>query len=182
MNTEELIAKKNITIHVDKNILLKIIDESDITDKYVSWLNNNEVMQYTEQRFKAHTKETTLKFVKEKLNSKFDLLFGIFFKNNHIGNIKLGPINWDSLEASISFFIGEKLFWGKGITTNVIKKLTEYGFNKLNIKKIKAGYYEENIASSKIFKKCGFKITSKKVKINNKNKKKFKILKIILEN
>ena len=39
------------------------------------------------------------KFVEEKLQSKFDFLFGIFLNNNHLGNIKLGPIDWEKGES-----------------------------------------------------------------------------------
>ena len=30
--------------------------------------------------------------------------------------------------------------------------------NKLDLKKINASYYEKNVASAKVFEKCGFKI------------------------
>ena len=36
--------------------------------------------------------------------------------------------------------------------------LFKYAMNKLDLKKINASYYEKNVASAKVFEKCGFKI------------------------
>ena len=101
----------------------KILKKSDVTPKYISWLNDYEVTQFTEQKYLKHNYESVLNFVIEKYKSEQDFLFGIFYKNSHIGNMKLGPIKWEHKSAEISFFIGEKDFWGKGIATKCIKKL-----------------------------------------------------------
>ena len=90
--------------------------------------------------------------------SEKDFLFGIFFKNSHIGNIKLGAIKWEHKSAEISYFIGEKEFWGKGITTKCIKKLVLFGTKELFLEKVNAGIYEHNIGSIKVLKNCGFQI------------------------
>ena len=97
-------------------------------------------------------------------------------KKKHIGNIKLGPINWKKLSTQISFFLGEESFWGKGIIPQVIKKLIEFASKKLNINEINAGYYEENFASAKVFEKCLFKKVSKKVKFDKHKQKYLKII------
>ena len=97
-----------------------------------------------------------LKFVFEKYDSKDDLLFGIFVDGLHIGNIKLGPINFEHLSADVSFFIGDKNFLGMGITSKCLHKLINFATEKLKSKKINTGYYENNIVSEKVLKKCGF--------------------------
>ena len=43
--------------------------------------------------------------------------------NNHIGNIKLGPINFIHKNAVISYFIGEKKLWKRGYTTLAIEEI-----------------------------------------------------------
>lgn len=40
--------------------------------------------------------------------------------------------------ADISYFIGEKLLWGKGVDSEVIRLITDYGFSKLKLHKIEA--------------------------------------------
>jgi len=70
--------------------------------------------------------------VEEKYKSNNDLLFGIFFDSYHIGNIKLGPIDFIHKVSDVSYFIGEKEYWGKGIATLIIKILFKLPLTKLN--------------------------------------------------
>ena len=56
-----------------------------------------------------------IKFVDEKYKSDVDILFGIYFEKIHVGNIKLGPIDWKNGEGEVSYIIGEKRFWGMGL-------------------------------------------------------------------
>jgi len=163
--------KVNLKLIVGKNIYIRTISPGDVSLKYVSWLKNKAIMQYTEQNKKNHTLKTTVKFVEEKLKSKYDILFGIFLNHKHIGNVKLGPIDWAKQEAQISFFIGEKNFWGQGIMFKVIQKLLSFAFKTLGLLEIKAGYYKKNLASAKLFEKCKFTINKTQMSLAANNKK-----------
>jgi RimJ/RimL family protein N-acetyltransferase len=67
------------------------------------------------------------------------------------------------MSAEVSYFIGEKNFWGKGIASKCVKTITQFGVSDLGLKKINAGYYENNIGSAKILEKCGFVVEGVKV-------------------
>ena len=156
-----IINKSNLLIKVSEKCFLKVIKTKDITEQYINWMNDYDVVKFTQQKKINHTRENVSKFVNEKLISNNDYLFGIFYNNNHIGNIKLGPINWDKKSSEISFVIGEKLMWGQGIGSSVVSKVIEFAINEINITKISGNYYQENIGSLKIFNKCGFLIEKK---------------------
>ena len=158
-----------------KIILKKLNLKNDISIKYFEWMNDSEVQKYTEQKFKKHSLNDIRNFVKEKNNSKNEFLYGIFLKNKrlnqHIGNIKLGPINFIHLSANISYFIGEKKLWGKGYATLAIKKLIQIA-KIMGIKKINASLYEINISSKKVLEKNNFKLEGKlRSQIVYKNKR-----------
>lgn len=150
--------KEDIHLFVDEHCTLRILKKKDVSDDYVFWLKNYEITKYTEQKYRSHTSADVEEFVVEKYKSKSDLLFGIFIDNKHIGNIKLGPIRWEHLSGEVSYFIGEKEFWGRGIAFVVIKKVVEFAFNEIGLKKINASYYENNIGSAKVLEKCGFSV------------------------
>tara|TARA_B110000503_G_C6813213_1_gene275829 strand:- start:224 stop:481 length:258 start_codon:yes stop_codon:yes gene_type:complete len=80
----------------------------DVTEKYVAWLNDYEVVKYTGQKYFEHFFSNVCDFVEQKYNSENDLLFGIFSNDTHIENIKLGPIRWEHKSAEVSYFIGDK--------------------------------------------------------------------------
>ena len=145
-------------------ILKKLNLKKNISNKYQNWMNDFEVHKYTEQKYIKHSLADIRNFVREKNKSKNEFLYGIFLKKNnlniHIGNIKLGPINFIHKYAEISYFIGEKELWGKGYTTLAIKEIIKIA-KKKGIKKLKAGLYEMNIGSKKVLMKNGFKIEGK---------------------
>lgn len=140
-----------------KSIYLKLLTIDDITDNYVSWMNDYEIVKYTESRFNPQSKETIKQFIICANNSN-NYLYGIFTKNNntHIGNIKLGNINWIHRYGDIGIIIGEKSCWGKGVATEAISLITKFAFNHLNLHKLVAGAYEYNIGSIKAFLKNEF--------------------------
>jgi ribosomal-protein-alanine N-acetyltransferase len=63
------------------------------------------------------------------------------------------------LNAEIGYFIAEK-FWGRGIATAAIAKMTSYAFEKFNIIRIVAGVFEFNKASMSALEKNGYYLES----------------------
>lgn len=156
-NKKDLFEKENdFALVVSDSCQLRILSVDDVSDEYVAWMNDYEVVKYTEQRFSPHSREDVKTFVAEKFRSPSDILFGIFFENQHIGNIKLGPINWKHETGEVSYFIGNKDFWGKGLATSVVRSVVEFALDRLDLKKINAGYYENNVGSARVLEKCGF--------------------------
>ena len=144
--------------------LRKLNLKKDISLRYQAWMNDTEVHRFTEQRYIRHSLNDIRTFVKRKNNSKKEFLYGIFLKKNnlktHIGNIKIGPINFIHKVAELSYFIGEKELWGRGYTSLAIKEAIKIA-KKMGIKKLKAGCYEKNIGSKKVLKKNKFKLEGK---------------------
>jgi len=149
-------------------IFLRELKVKDVTKKYVNWMNDYNVVKFTEQKFKKHTYKDVKNFVREKNKSKNNFLFGIFIDKNlnkngnpkknieHVGNIKLGPINFTHKFAYISYIIGETKYWGMGIATLAIKKIIKIASNKYKLKKLQTGCYSINIGSRKVLEKNKF--------------------------
>ncbi len=75
-----------------------------------------------------------------------------------MGNIKLGPISSVHKRGDISFFIGEKDYWGMGLTTASVKLVTQFALSSLRLRKICGGCYSNNIGSQMVFRKAGYSI------------------------
>ncbi len=144
-------------------LFLRDVNLDDVNDRYYQWLNDPQVNQFLETRFMPQSKAQIAEFVQSKAGKSDEILLAICHKeqNLHIGNIKLGPINWIHRRAEISLFIGDKNFWGQGIAQQAIELVTQFAFKQLNLNKLMAGAYENNIASIKAFQRCGFIIEGK---------------------
>lgn len=149
-----------------EKIYLRPLTTEDACQEYVNWLNDPEVNQFLEIRFVKHTLEKLKDYI-EKINKNPDILFlGIIREDTdaHIGNIKLGPIDWNHRVGDIGIMIGDKSSWGRGYAREAIKLLSDYAFNMLKLHKLEAGAYENNIGSIKAFLKVGFSEEGRKRK------------------
>ena len=139
-------------------IYLREVRLSDVNETYYNWINDPNINQFLETRFLPRSLQNIEQFVRSMDGKNDEILFAICIKENdiHIGNIKLGPINWIHRFADISLLIGDKNYWGKGIATEAIKLISSFGFNELNLHKLKAGCYVDNKGSEKAFVKAGY--------------------------
>jgi len=143
-----------------KRLIYRILSVDDVTQCYVDWLNDPEVNRYLEIRHYQQTKESCREYVADMISNPSENLFGIYIRKTrrHIGNIKLGFVNKHHQRAQIALFIGDKTFWGKGLSTEAIKAITLWGFNELKLGKIEAGCYDNNKGSIRAFLKVGYQV------------------------
>ncbi len=141
----------------NQRIYLRVLTVNDASDKYCSWINDSEVNKYLVS--KRITKEDLKIYIHEKYNQPDCLFFGIFLKENgeHIGNIKLEPIDFKKKIATLGMLIGVKNYWGKGYATETLKTLISYSFNILDLEEINLGLLKQNIGALKAYEKSGFK-------------------------
>lgn len=140
------------------SLKFRILDDKDISDEYVRWMNDPMVNKYLESRFQSYNKEILSSYVKSMNENKDSFLFGIFNKDNsneHIGNIKI-EVNLHHKVGEIGLIIGNKDFWGKGIATESIIAVSKFAKEELNLRKLTAGCYGSNKGSKKAFIKAGF--------------------------
>lgn len=143
-----------------KRIRLREVRQGDVTDLYHSWMNDPQVTQYTESHDYPYSMEALKKYVEAKQENENEVFLAIIEKKNncHIGNIKLGPINWTHRFGDIGIIIGEKGYWGKGYGTEAIGLITEYAFDVLGLHKLTAGSIGLNKGSVRAFKNNNFEI------------------------
>jgi len=151
-----MVRSAEMLLTARQNMMLKELHPDDVTEDYVTWMNDPEVVIYTEQKFMSHTMETVIQFVDEHWQAEDSFLFGIFIDEKHVGNIKLGPVNKYHQHAALSYIIGNKLYWGKGVASAAIAAVTVFGFSKISLRKIWAASFDENTASIKALEKNGF--------------------------
>ena len=114
---DKLFSLKNTTSHQLNDVVsLRNLAANDIRATYVEWMNDYEVTRYTEQRFLKTTQRDIISYLETVAQSSSDLFYGIYENSEHIGTIKLGNINFRHLTADLSYLIGSKKHWGKGIT------------------------------------------------------------------
>lgn len=143
-----------------ERLTLREIRDHDLNNMYVDWLNDPEVNQFLETRFTLQNIDAVRDYWKAHHGDPDSPWFAICLTSDqrHIGNIKLGPINWSHLTADISLFIGDRSCWGQGYATEAISCLRDWAFNLLELRKLSAGAYAANVGSVRAFERAGFQV------------------------
>ncbi len=142
---------------IGEAVTLRPLTVSDFSEQYLGWMNNPEINLYLETRWTEQTRSTIEIFLKEMEKCINSVLFGIFFDGKHVGNIKIGPVNWNHIYADVSYFIGDRNAWGQGLATEAVSLVTRFGFERLGLNKCKAGVYSGNPGSCRVLEKVGYR-------------------------
>ncbi|MDB5492030.1 MAG: acetyltransferase [Micavibrio sp.] len=151
---------KYLTSIATDNLVIKTLTAENMSEDYWGWLNDTDITQYLEIRHTKYSRESLSQFVEAMFLSDNDLLMGIFLKsdeNKHIGNIKLGSLNRRYARADIGIMIGDRNSWGKGYASEAIKGLSAFAFGEIGLRRLYAGMYASNKASTKAFLNSGFR-------------------------
>ena len=144
-------------------VFLRPLREADVNDRYLSWLNDGEVTKFLEAGTFPVTAQELREFYQNVSKSRTDVLFAIVDKKTdlHIGNIKLGGINWIHRFADLGIMIGDKQYWSKGYGQEACSLLLKYAFGTLNLNKVTLGVYGNHTAAIRTYEKAGFQIEGK---------------------
>lgn len=158
-------------------IYLREVNAGDITQDYYNWMHDEEINRYMETRFFPQSAEQIEQYVKAMTDDPNQFFFAICKKdikfqrdcygseceNAHIGNVKLGPVDWIHRRGDVSLFIGQRDLWGQGYATEAIKLVCDFAFKRINLHKVTAGVYSENQASIAAFTKAGFETEGRRI-------------------
>lgn len=145
---------------ISERLLLRALEPSDLNATYLSWLNDPAVNRYLETRFLPQTMEVLQSYWQAHRDDPACPWFAICLQadRRHIGNIKLGPIQWLHRRGDLSLFIGDRTCWRKGYASEAIALVRDWAFAELELQKLNAGIYASNIGSRRAFEKCGFSL------------------------
>ena len=73
-----------------------------------------------------------------------------------IGQCGFIKINWKNRTGELAILIGEKDYRGKGYGADAIRVLCRFGFEEMNLRKIKASVFDFNAPALRCYEKCGF--------------------------
>jgi RimJ/RimL family protein N-acetyltransferase len=137
--------------------IYQTLENTDITDQYVGWLNNPDINQFLEVRHTSQSKHSIEKYVQE-LRARYNCeIFTIKTKKfgSHIGNVAITNFDIQLGEATYGLMIGEKKyigFAGAEASLFIIQKI----FSDERIVKLDQGALLQNYKAISLLKSLGF--------------------------
>jgi len=121
------------------------------------WMNDRELCRLFNRIYRFLTVTSQGQWYAKLLRDKTQLIFAIEVDGIYVGNAGLKNIDYINKKAEYYIFIGNKEYWGKGISTLATKKFLNYTKKRLKFHKIYLHVNQFNLAARKLYQKTGFK-------------------------
>jgi len=86
---------------------ISILQVEQVTQSYVDWYSNEEVVRYSDNQYQKFSFEGQCSYVKNCLQNDDVNLYDIFDDTDHIGNIVISGLSSHHRKAELTYVIGE---------------------------------------------------------------------------
>ncbi|MBL8287799.1 MAG: GNAT family N-acetyltransferase [Rubrivivax sp.] len=145
-------------------VRLRPFTAADITDTYVSWLNDPEVVRYSNQRFVRHTRASCHRYFEGFAAGSPNLFASLRVAKadaSERGEIPVGTLTaYRSLQhgtADVGILLGERTVWGQGIGLEAWQLLTDWLLTTPGLRKVTAGTLACNAAMLAVAERSGMR-------------------------
>lgn len=141
-----------------KLVTLESFRSSDITTEYVSWLNDPEVVRYSNQRFRSHSVQTCQEYLQTFQHST-NLFFVVRLRTSGLTvGTATAYISMPHGTADIGLLIGNREQWGKGVGLDAWKTLMDCLLKRYSIRKVTGGTLRANVGMVRIMERAGMEL------------------------
>lgn len=135
-----------------KMIYLRALETDDLTDRYLQWLNDEEVCSGNGHAIFPNSRARMRNYLDSVHHSTSAVVLAIVAHkgDRHIGNASLQDIDWVSRSAAFAILIGDTRYWGQGIGLEVGRLIVQFGFERLNLNRVHCATPENNRAMQKL--------------------------------
>ena len=138
-------------------LAIMLFADKHLTDAYVGWLNNPNVVRYSEQRHSKHSHQSCREFA-DGFKASDDSFCAIEADGlGHIGNLVITR-DLPNQTADLSIMIGAPAAQGQGYGAEAWGAVLAHLLQTENLRKVTAGTMAANTAMVSIMKKTGMTI------------------------
>jgi diamine N-acetyltransferase len=150
-------AQPVITVSGDRVALGPL--RRDLVPLYHAWISNLETTQYLSEAGSVLTLDEEIGWYDEVIRVANARTFTIYALPDYrpIGTINLHQINHVHRKANLGVMIAEPDLRGRGLGTEAVRLIVDYGFTAMNLHSIWLTTFEFNIAGRKAYARAGFK-------------------------
>ncbi|GAB3289370.1 GNAT family N-acetyltransferase [Hymenobacter tenuis] len=143
--------------------------EADLPN-LVRYADNPAIAGFMNDQFPhPYTEETGRNFIAMASQPSPLHIFAIDVDGQAVGGSGIHPSSdIERKNAELGYWLAEP-FWGRGIITEAVKQMIEYGFRTFDITRIFARPFGTNLASQRVLEKAGFMLEARFEKTFFKN-------------
>lgn len=136
---------------------IRAFGPADITSEYVAWLNDPEVVRYSNQRFRTHSEASCAAYL-ESFRASDNLFLSVRRKDTEraIGTMTVYHA-FQHGTADVGILIGERDVWGRGYGQDAWNTVVDWLAAHPAIRKVTAGTVSCNLGMIKVMERAGMK-------------------------
>lgn len=142
---------------------LQAFTQADITQQYVDWLSDPQVVRYSNQRFVRHTAESCRRYLDSFTNTP-NLFMSIRRRDD---NAMVGTMTaYASAHhgtVDIGIMVGRRDAWGQGIGLDAWRTLLEWLLRQPGVRKVTAGTMRCNEGMVRVMERSGMELEAVRV-------------------
>jgi len=138
-----------------EKVLLRSFTASDINETYIGWLNDKDVVQFSNQRFLWHDRDSCSRYL-----ASFEGTDNLFTSVRRLSDDS--PVGTMTAYVSshhgtvdVGILIGDKSVWGMGYGQDAWNTLTNWLLKRDDIRKLTAGTLACNYGMIKLMERSG---------------------------
>lgn len=139
-------------------VLLRPFTESDIDASYLGWLNDADVVRFSNQRFLVHDQKSCLRYLASFAGST-NMFMSVrrLSDDRQIGTMT-AYLSKPHGTVDVGILIGEKSVWGRGYGQDAWDTFTNWLLRQENIRKLTAGTLACNYGMIKLMERSGMQL------------------------
>jgi RimJ/RimL family protein N-acetyltransferase len=153
-----------------KLVCLRGVRREDMS-AYQRWLDNPMVTEYLEMGWRPSTDLDLESAYSSLVGDANNVAFVVVDRESQkpVGVCGLYLISWIARRAQFNILMGEPWSWDRGIGTEALTLLLDYGFNRLNLESVNLGVNCENRRAIRSYEKAGFIVEGQRRKFIYRN-------------
>ena len=133
-----------------------------ITGRYLGWLNDPEVVRFSELRHRRHTRQSCLRYLRS-MREGGHCFWAIVASGpplHHVGNIA-AYVDRSNRLAEVSILIGERTVWGRGLGSAAWSLVVDWLLGAGGMRKVVAGTMTANKAMLRVMERSGMTLEAR---------------------
>lgn len=132
--------------------------EEFIGKAYLSWMRDPEIQKTILAARPSITLEDIRAYCHGLMANDNEFFFAIVAADGrHIGNLRLGPVDFTDRKAEFGMMIGDKSYHGKGVGSGAVCSALDFAFGELKLSRVSLYVLDHNAAAIRVYEKNGFK-------------------------
>jgi ribosomal-protein-alanine N-acetyltransferase len=140
---------------VSERLLLTPFAESDISPRYIGWLNDPDVVRFSNQRFRRHDRQSSEAYLRSFAGSRNRFWSIRLAADQSMIGTMTAYVAPQHGTADLGLLIGERHVWGRGYGLEAWSLLVNFMLQEERLRKIAAGTVSSNTGMVTIMRRSG---------------------------